>query len=75
MKRSCRQSLVSTVLVNVEKLGFESQHLPTQAERQFALHAAAVGRIHPEQELPAAGEGDGQGVEDLPGVDAGGRQT
>lgn len=42
------------------------------AGRQFALHAAAVGRIHPQQKLPASGEGDGQRVKDLSGVDAGG---
>ena len=42
------------------------------AGRQFALHAAAVGRIHPQQKLPAPGEGDGQRVKDLSGVDAGG---
>lgn len=37
---------------------------------QLALHAAAVGRIHPQQELPASGEGDGQRVKDFSGVDA-----
>lgn len=37
---------------------------------QFALHAAVVGRVHPQQELPASGERDGQRVEDFSGVDA-----
>lgn len=41
---------------------------------QFALHTAVVCRVHPQQELPASGEGDGQRVEDFSGVDAG-RQT
>lgn len=48
-------------------------YLPTQdAGGQFALHAAAVGRIHPQQELPASGERDGQRVKYFFGVDAGG---
>lgn len=37
---------------------------------QFALHSAAVCRVHPHQELPASGEGDGQRVEDFSGVNA-----
>lgn len=37
---------------------------------QLALHATTVGGIHPHQELPASGEGDGQRVEDFSGVDA-----
>ena len=49
-------------------------YLPTEGARgQLALHPSVIGRVHPKQEVPAAGEGDGQRVEDLPGVDAGGR--
>lgn len=38
------------------------------AGRQFPLNTAIVGQIHPQQELPASGEGDGQRVEDFSGV-------
>ena len=49
-------------------------YLPTEGARgQLALHPSVIGRVHPQQEVPAAGEGDGQRVEDLPGVDAGRR--
>lgn len=47
-------------------------HLSIQdAGQKFPLHSAIVGWIHPQQELPASGEWDGQRVKDFFGMDAG----
>lgn len=40
----------------------------------FSLDTSIICWIHPEQKLPAAGEGDGQRVEYLLGMDAGGKR-
>lgn len=46
-----------------------------EAGGKFALDTAVVSRIHPEHKLPAAGEGNRQGVKDFLGVDTGGERV